>query len=383
MITITADTEGSIFQCPSPQESDFDLETEENEVVLSASSSTNVEIDDAFYQRNISASVRYDARVSYLPQSGGATMPQYRSANNSLATVSSDGYITTTGTGEVDIFCRAFQTTKKITHNARTQSAVTSDTFVNYLDGTVGAAATAALDALLAAGGDLNLFSSTNPFARNANCWAASLDWTGVSPTNSVESLKRGGTLISPRHLVWADHYNIPNGTVVTFVDAQNQIVTRTVSASTTITGTDIRVGVLSSDVPETISFYPIMPTDWRDYLVNVSFVILPLLTTDQEKKAICTDLSTISASNEFVQHGQFTSGFREPFSERIVVGDSGQPLFMLVGASLVLLGCHRSPNACPNLVAYTTEINAAMTTLGGGYQLTTADLSAFTNFAN
>jgi hypothetical protein len=34
-------------------------------------------------------------------------------------------------------------------------------------------------------------------------------------------------------------------------------------------------------------------------------------------------------------------------------------------------------------MVAYTTEINAAMTTLGGGYQLTTADLSTFTNFAS
>jgi hypothetical protein len=123
------------------------------------------------------------------------------------------------------------------------------------------------------------------------------------------------------------------------------------------------------------------MPTDWRDYLLNVSFTVLPLLTTDQEKKALCTDLATISATNDFVQHGQFTSGFRQPFSERIVVGDSGQPLFMLVQGSLVLLGCHRTPNACPNLVNYTDAINAAMTTLGGGYQLTTVDLSAFTNF--
>ncbi|XZE20845.1 hypothetical protein SH449x_000735 [Pirellulaceae bacterium SH449] len=46
------------------------------------------------------------------------------------------------------------------------------------------------------------------------------------------------------------------------------------------------------------------------------------------------------------------------------------------------LLGCHFTAIGCPNIGMYASEVNAAMTTLGGGYQLTPIDLSAFTDWS-
>jgi hypothetical protein len=387
MISITADSEANILRCPPPSESDFNLELQEIEVVLSSASTTTITIDDGSYERSTGASVRYDAIVAYLPQVGNATVPKFESANTSIATVASNGSITTVGSGVVDIFCRAFKTSKKVAHNARFQNPTTVETFLNYLDGTLGSHSTAVLDSLINAGGQTALFSEknnqTNTYARNAACWASSLDWSGVSPTNSAEAFKRGGTLISPRHLVWANHFNIPNGTTLTFVNNANEVFTKTVINSLRIGATDIRVGVLNSDVDQSVTYYAVLPADYRDYLVSVLLTYLPLITTDQEQKALCRELINVGASGQSWAHRAAQTGNRADYTENLVVGDSGQPLFMLINGQLVLLGSHYSAGAVPQLANYTTEINAAMTTLGGGYQLTTADLSAFTNFAN
>lgn len=382
MISINADGNAKQLRCPSPSESDFNIELDEIEVVLSAGSLETYISDDALYERNTSATIRYDARVSYVPVTGVVTTPLFRSSDQSVALVSASGDVTIKGTGAVDLFCRAFQTTKKVTHNARTQNPATVDSFTSYVDGSLGAHTTTSTDALLS-GEDVNLFSSTNPFTRNSQCWAASLDWTGVSPTNSLDPLRRGGALISPRHLVWANHFNIPNETSLTFVDNINQTVIRTVSNSLQVSNSDIRVGVLNEDVSESISFYSVLPAGWRDYLVTVLSTSLPLITITQDKKVICREMFNILSNSQLLAHGIAQKTNRSAYTAPLVVGDSGQPLFILINGELILLGCHYTATGIPQLAKYIDEINAAMTTLGGGYQLTTADLSAFTNFAN
>jgi hypothetical protein len=382
MIAISADGNANKLRCPSPSESDFTLELEEIKVVLSAGSSETYISDDSLYTRNTSATIRYDARVSYVPITGAVTLPLFRSSDQSVAVVSANGNVTTEETGAVDLFCRAFQTTKKVAHNARTQTPVTADVFANYIDGSLGAHTTTSTDSLLS-GEDVNLFSSTSPFTRNLRCWAATLDWTGVSPTNSLDPLRRGGTLVSPRHVVWANHFNIPNGTSLTFVDNSNQTVIRTVSNSLQVANSDIRVGVLNEDVSGSISFYSVLPASWRNYLVTVLSTSLPLIAITQQKKVICREMFNIISNGEILAHGIAQKTDRSAYTAPLVVGDSGQPLFMLINNELILLGSHYTSTGIPQLTHYIDEINAAMTTLGGGYQLTTVDLSAFTNFAS
>jgi hypothetical protein len=389
MISIAPDATEIKFRCPLSSESNFSLELQELEVVLSASSTSNFEIDDGLFQRNVGSSARYDAKVYYVPEVGDVTIPNFFSSNPSIATVGNNGNVTTVGSGNVDIFCRAFQTTKKVVHNARTVTPTTTDIFLNYLEGTLGEHSTHEVNAIISSGGELNLFSVKNPqtpiYTRNPTCWASSLDWTGVSPHNSAGGFQRGGTLISPRHLIWANHFNIPNGTTMTFVSAENQIVTRTLTNSLQISSSDIRVGVLNSDIGASVSHYSVLPSNWDDYLVTVSQTYIPLVTTDQEQKAICRELSNISitAHGGRMFHRLAQVSPRQNFSENIVVGDSGRPMFMIINGEMVFLGCHYNTGAIVSLHEYITEINAAMTTLGGGYQLTQVDLSGFTDFSS
>lgn len=392
MISIAPDATETKFRCPLPSESNFLFELQERELVLASSSSTLVTIDDALFQRDSPALVRYDAEVVYFPTAGPVTSPYFFSGNPALATVDSSGDVTTVGSGNVDIFCRALQTTKKVTHNARTTGGSTADTFLSYIDGTLGKHSTEQGDELVSGGGELNLFSTknsaTSTYVRNASCWAASLDWSGVSPHNSTGGFQRGGTLVSPRHLVWANHFNIANGATVTFVNDSNEVFTRTVSNSVQIGFSDIRVGVLNADIDASVSFYQVLPNDWRDYIVAVFRTNIPLITTDQDQNALVRDFNNSANTGpagiiQISHNVPAQDSPRSPFSQQIVGGDSGQPMFMLINGTMVLLGCHYTAFGIPLLSNYITEINAAMTTLGGGYQLTQADLSAFTNFAS
>ncbi len=45
-------------------------------------------------------------------------------------------------------------------------------------------------------------------FIRNTNCWAVDLDLTCCGPWNSYLGKKMAGTLISPRHVLFAAHYD-------------------------------------------------------------------------------------------------------------------------------------------------------------------------------
>ncbi|WAQ94057.1 hypothetical protein MAR_006528, partial [Mya arenaria] len=43
-------------------------------------------------------------------------------------------------------------------------------------------------------------------YVRNPHCWAYPLDLTCISPWNSNQGNRKAGTLITPRHAVWAKH---------------------------------------------------------------------------------------------------------------------------------------------------------------------------------
>jgi hypothetical protein len=389
MITIVADENESVIRCPSPTEFNFDVNIEEIETILSSASIENVEINDGLFERNTSSNLRIDGQINYIPISGPSFSPKLFSENSDLATVDSSGRITTVSSGMVDIFCRALQVTKKQNHSARFVSPTVSDVFLNYLSGTLGKHATEAVDGFIASGGALNLFSVKNnqslEFQRSASCWLSSLNWTGVSPSNSEGGYQRGGTLVSPKHLILANHFNIPNGATVLFVTDNNVVVSRTISNSVQVSGSDIRVGILNNDVGEGVSFYSVLPNNWRDYLATVSQTYLPLVSIDQDQNIFCRELVSISVGliGEAIVHRNAILGDRQNFTQSIVSGDSGQPLFLLINNTPVFFGIHYTSTSASRINKYITEINAAMTTLGGGYQLTEADLSGFTDFSS
>ena len=61
-------------------------------------------------------------------------------------------------------------------------------------------------------------------YVRNPECWASDLDLTCISPWNSQLRNRKAGTLISPRHAVWARHYNIRVNSTLRFVSTDGYV---------------------------------------------------------------------------------------------------------------------------------------------------------------
>jgi hypothetical protein len=149
------------------------------------------------------------------------------------------------------------------------------------------------------------LFSSKDningsSFSRNTSHWAADVDFSCFSPWNSYGRNNRAGTLISPRHILYANHYRF--GAIqpsIVFVTSDNTIVTRQVIQEVNVAGTDIQIGILDSDVPETITYAKVLPKDWKTYLpsINNQCEILPIIVTNQDKNTLVYDVKAISNS--------------------------------------------------------------------------------------
>jgi hypothetical protein len=235
----------------------------------------------------------------------------------------------------------------------------------------------------------------TTNYVRNPDCWAYEFDLTCMAAYNSSgwdmstngccpweKATRRAGTLISPRHVMFANHYTPPNGTELRFVANNNTVVSRVLSKSVQIGSTDLKIGVLDTDVPTNlIRFAKVLPSNFTNYFPNalnqISGTAIPALCLDQDENALESDISSVST---FISFSMPSDTTRSRFFENKISGDSGQPAFMILDGQLVLLTVWTSGGGGAGyfVTEYLNEINLAMATLGGSYGLTTVDLGAY-----
>lgn len=227
-------------------------------------------------------------------------------------------------------------------------------------------------------------------WTRNTSFWGSTgtttLNFTGVSPWNSFDGYNRAGTLITPRHLINADHYPIPNGSTIIFVTSDNQVVSRTITAQKAIANSDGRLLLLNQDVPAGITYYPILSYQQvKDYFSNLR---VPLLMFNQFDRPITGDLTklTYGSFSELINDSTVihnstpASSNRHAFQGEPISGDSGDALFFLINGQPVLASTHTSAATGPFYSRGTDFINQAIVDLGndGGYRVTNPDLSSF-----
>lgn len=184
---------------------------------------------------------------------------------------------------------------------------------------------------------------ATPRYERNTQCWAYDFDMTCVSPWNSTGENLRAGTLITPRHVILANHFNVKRNDSIRFITKDNQIIQRKViggGVSNDGYYPDIHIMTLDSDVPSTIKPCKFLPANYADYIPNNGNGI-PLLAFDQEEKALVADISHINAAT-----GQHSFLLKQPinssrlnFNEAIISGDSSNPAFLIINGELALIG--------------------------------------------
>lgn len=181
---------------------------------------------------------------------------------------------------------------------------------------------------------------ATPRYERNTQCWASDFNLTCISPWNSTGENRRAGTLITPRHVILANHYNIKRNDSIRFITKDNQIIQRKVIGGGVVDQNlypDIHIVTLDSVVPPSIKPCKFLPGNYADYISN-NGKGLPVLCLDQEEKALVADINYISNPNNFSLSVP-TNQDRLNFNESIITGDSGNPVFLILNGELVLLG--------------------------------------------
>lgn len=346
----------------------------------------DVTVDDRHWHRTFTAHTRQHKQLSVTKTSGrfGLGRPVWSSGDEAIALVGVDGRVRHISDGTVTISALANGLTRTLD---LTLSGVPDYEDIEQAPavGSAREACYAAVDDRIA---DLTpaaakpIFTTrdhtTPEYVRNTGCWAYGVDLTCISPYNNMASYYRAGVLVSPRHALWSHHYGISNESTLRFVTADNVVVDRTVASSQQIGSSDIRLGVLNEDVPDSISFAKILPDDWADYLPNDG-AGLPLLGTDaagNRENALVWDTTEIEGVRIYMEEPADET--RDSFNEVILGGDSGSPYFLVIGDEAVLVFVLNYWDGGDSLVSYAADINAAMS----GYQLTRFDLSGYTSFA-
>lgn len=243
---------------------------------------------------------------------------------------------------------------------------------------------------------------ATPAYVRNASFFLSSHveALTCASPWNSVQGRFRAGTAITKRHAVLANHYRITAGHTMRFIASGNTVITRTVVQADRIffngIGTDVWMVLFDSDLPASITPCKLFPSDFETYLPSGadsnSFAAtdIPLLALDAEEKGLVLDLirETQGATSPTFSYGAPTLADRSAFYDPIISGDSGNPIFAVIGSELWLLSTFFGGGNGAFYGGLVTELNAMIVTLDTlegditGYTVTEGDLSSFTDYS-
>lgn len=216
---------------------------------------------------------------------------------------------------------------------------------------------------------------------RNRNCWAYGIDVSSASPYNSSQWGFRAGALISKRHVIFAKHYPIGIGATMRFVGMDDVNYDRTLVESRHLVGTDIVIGLLSSDLPDAVIPAVILPADYSHYIGDAKR--LPMLMYDFSEHSIVTD------SNSLAYHTIWSDGLvpvdqdRLAYFEAVESGDSGDPKYLISGTSAILTCTLKTfgtgdSGSGPFVSFYKKRIQAMMDYLCPGYELEEFDFSKF-----
>ena len=246
------------------------------------------------------------------------------------------------------------------------------------------------LTKLFGEGTDKRLFSgftaSPISYIRNSALWARVFNWTGTAAGIMGLGGVGGGTLISRRHVLLADHVPYPARPFeIFFVNQAGKTLAYKVIKVDSVTGTDIAIGTLDRDADPSLVVYRVLPDDWMRYVTGITVgtamgsevvsLRLPVLFLNQDKMVLTADMVKLVAGIAQVEPPAFAPA--QAYYQVQRGGDSGNPIFVQLGDELVLLGAWYQVGAVPWLISRRAAIEAII-----GQKLLVADMSGLDRVA-
>lgn len=406
----------------------FDLEQFRSDTIITPDSSSSATDQDKQVTRTITSASGEQVTLSPIVlynTSGEVVSYSYSSDNPSEISVDSLGNViylvppeqTATANITVTATVGSTQVSKVLSITLTVSGAVTIDVINGGVTGSARKALSDVIDTALS-GADVNtdqdLYSSQDhsngTYVRNTSFFLHSTHTdalTCASPWNSRQANNRAGTAVTPQHVLVATHYALQVGDTIRFVTSDNTVITRTIVQTGNVlkgeASVDAGMALLDSALPSSITPCKIFPSNFSSYLPasaitgSVSAYRLPLLALDQQEKGIVMDLlhipEQINTTGTAVTGDSYTT-FSTPelsdrirFNEAIVSGDSGNPIFAVIGSELWLVSTFFGSTAGPAYNALTSELNAMINTLdtaqgiSTGFTITEGDLSTFNTY--
>lgn len=248
--------------------------------------------------------------------------------------------------------------------------------------------------------------------ARSGDFWAADIDFTAVSvwnsrgwPNGSVTADYRMncGTAVTKRHVCmaqhWYDGWGAQVGDKLWFVTPDGTWVEREIAQAERVGTTDVRMCLLDSDLPDTITPVKIAPSNIETYFprriwpastahneIYANFQPI-VVGFDHEKKGLLIQLRKVNGYLALFDVKYPNSSIPYPYSlltEDTESGDSGCPLFFIIGGEPILFGAWHHVGDGPSYPGLISDINAVIVSVDTaegvltGYTLQEIDLGPF-----
>lgn len=381
---------------------------------------TSATVNEAVVQTTTTSATVNNAQVILAPSLVNANKVQsFTALNPAVATIDGNGNIqrVSDGQADFDIVCGGIG--KRYTRNMSSSGASLSYQVTSYLTNSLGAVATSVANALVSGktaqgntsgpGGVQNLFSVNNynsaspVVTRNAACFAAAYDWSGISVMRSDQTTSGAFpvALVTPRHILCARHIAPAIGTTVVFQSMNGvSIQSATVVSEWDDPTTDHWIGYLSAPINSPINPVQIPPSGWTAYINSLlnspAPGTIPCMCKVQHMPNANWDTDRITLMELYAYTtpgnvGNFLNIFTPSDSPRyswaspIVPGDSSGPIFMpLSNNTMMLLGQLYAPSGAFSIEAASATLQAQMHTLAAAqgdntsYAFLRANLSSF-----
>lgn len=228
-----------------------------------------------------------------------------------------------------------------------------------------------------------------NPYnwPRNNNCWAKSLDLTGfaacVVPLGGVG----GGTLITKKHVLLANHVPYSNSPfMIFFINNNNVSLVYNVMKTKRVANTDILIGELDREVDASLKVYSVLPANYLQCFGKA--INFPILYSDQERKALIGENGLINTTygsiNTLINISKDSN--RAQYFEPLIGGDSGNLVSTIINNEVVVIGgwymtLGNMAGLATNIPSYINEVNNTIASLTPGYKVNEVSLSNFKQY--